>query len=142
MSALPSQPGAYLLALHLPRAVRLKVGALGEVLFPEGVYLYAGSAQGPGGVRARLGRHLRGSVRRRWHVDYLRAAAAPLACWWTLEPSAAMPWECLWSQRLAALPQVRVPMPGFGASDCRWGCAAHLLYVAWADRDVVFRVLV
>ncbi|HIQ09546.1 MAG TPA: DUF123 domain-containing protein, partial [Anaerolineaceae bacterium] len=56
---LPSTPGAYALALRLERPVGLRVGALGVWDFPEGVYVYLGSARGPGGIRARLGRHLR-----------------------------------------------------------------------------------
>ncbi len=88
-------------------------------------------ARGPGGVRARLGRHLRGDGRPRWHVDFLRAHAAPLAWAWTTALPDEVPWECLWSQALADLPSISVPVPGFGASDCRRGCLAHLLFCPW-----------
>ena len=135
LAVLPSQPGAYALALRLERPTRLQVGALGAVLFPVGVYVYLGSARGPGGIRARLGRHLRGAAHPRWHVDYLRAVAQPIACAYTTAPPPGMPWECAWSQALAALPEAWVPLPGFGASDCRHGCPAHLVAfapaVAW-----------
>ncbi|HEY57203.1 MAG TPA: GIY-YIG nuclease family protein [Anaerolineae bacterium] len=130
---LPSTPGAYALALRLERPVGLRVGALGVWDFPEGVYVYLGSARGPGGIRARLGRHLRGAStppgtgRPRWHVDYLRAMAQPIAWGYTVAPAPGLPWECLWSQRLAAAPRAWVPVPGFGASDCRHRCPAHLI---------------
>ncbi len=124
---LPAAPGAYALALRLEHSVQLQVGALGEAEFAAGVYLYLGSAHGPGGLRARLGRHLEGRGRRRWHVDYLRAVAFPVAWAFTTAPAPGPPWECVWSQALAALPQAWVPLPGFGAADCRYGCPAHLI---------------
>lgn len=34
--------------------------------------------------------------------------------------------ECVLSQALAQTPGVRVPIPGFGATDCRCGWPAHL----------------
>lgn len=126
--ALPPQPGAYAVVLCLGRPTRLRVGALGEAEFPAGVYVYLGSARGPGGVRARLGRHLRGVGRPRWHVDALRAVAQPIAWGYTTAPPPGLPWECAWSQHLlAAHPHAFVPLPGFGASDCAHGCPAHLV---------------
>jgi Uri superfamily endonuclease len=38
-----------------------------------------------------------------------------------------MPLECAWSRALAALPGAMMPVRGLGASDCRSGCAAHLI---------------
>lgn len=125
--ALPALPGAYWLALALPHSTRVRIGRLGAALFPQGYYVYTGSAHGPGGVRARLGRHLRGSPRRRWHIDFLRVEAAPLAWGWTTATDPTTPWECRWAQSLAASPGAFIPLPGFGASDCRAGCPAHLV---------------
>ena len=125
--ALPALSGAYWLALALPRPAHVRIGRLGEALFPRGYYIYTGSAHGPGGVRARLGRHLRGSPHRRWHIDFLRAVAAPFAWGWTTSPDPATPWECRWAQALAAAPEAFIPLTGFGASDCRSGCPAHLV---------------
>ena len=130
LTTLPAQPGAYALVLRLEQPTRLRVGALGAALFPAGVYVYLGSARGPGGIRARLGRHLRGKGRPRWHVDYLRAVAWPVAYAYTTAPPRRLPWECAWSQALAALAEAWVPLPGFGASDCRHGCLAHLVAFA------------
>ncbi len=121
VAALPAAPGAYALALRLPRARRIVVGALGPVAFPRGCYLYLGSARGPGGIRARLGRHLRGGERRRWHVDHL-AAAAEVAGGFAVPGGR----ECALVRRLLAVPGVSVPAPGFGSSDCP-RCPAHLL---------------
>jgi Uri superfamily endonuclease len=35
--------------------------------------------------------------------------------------------ECRWSQALAGVKEIHIPLPGFGASDCRSGCTAHLV---------------
>ena len=108
--------------LRLPAPRRLEVGALGTVALPAGRHAYAGSARGPGGVRARLLRHLRGEGARHWHVDHLRAAARPEAAWW-LHGSARV--ECRWAAALAGLPAAERAPTGFGASDC--GCEGHLV---------------
>ncbi len=123
---LPSLPGAYWLVLHLGQSTTLRVGRRGDAFFPAGWYVYTGSAHGPGGIQSRLGRHLRGSARHRWHVDYLRSAAQPVAWGWTTA-AASLPWECQWAQALAAQPEAYIPLPGFGASDCRHHCQAHLV---------------
>ena len=131
VEGLPPRPGAYWLALCLPRPTLLTVAAR-RVRWPAGLYLYTGSARGPGGIRARLGRHLRGRGRGPWHVDALLAVAVPVAWGWTTAPApAARPWECRWAQAWAAQPGAFVPQPGFGASDCRAGCPAHA--VGWPE---------
>ncbi len=127
LPSLPPLPGAYWLVLYLAAPARLAVGRLGNTVFPAGWYVYTGSARGPGGVRARLGRHLRGSPRRRWHIDALRAVSQPVACGWTTAPDPSPPWECRWAQALAAAPGAFIPLAGFGASDCRHHCPAHLV---------------
>lgn len=120
---LPVASGTYILLLDLPQATPLQVGRLGDFHFPSGVYAYVGSAFGPGGLRARLGRHLHPG-RPHWHVDYLRLVAQVCGIAYALTPR---PQECLWSQALASLPGAWLPAPGFGASDCRKGCRAHLI---------------
>ncbi len=62
--------GAYLLVMR-SKGVVLNVGSLGRVAIPEGLIAYVGSAKGPGGLGARLGRHIRRGKVRRWHIDYL-----------------------------------------------------------------------
>lgn len=128
LEGVPPQPGAYVLVLYLPQTRRLAIGRLGTFSFPRGTYVYLGQARGPGGLRARLRRHVLGPRTRRWHIDVLRACAQPLAWGWRTGPGdPRRPPECQWSQAVAALPGVFVPAPGFGASDCHAGCPAHLL---------------
>ena len=140
---LPKFPGTYALFLHLPASRQLRVGALGEQFFLAGDYVYLGSACGPGGLRARLGRHLRGDGSRHWHIDYLRKITEANGYCYLIagqevqklsgrcQGSDHEKIECRWSQALAALPGASIPIPGFGASDCYAGCRAHL--VAFSD---------
>ena len=60
MIELSNQSGTYALLLKLPKQGQLQVGALGTFAFQAGWYVYVGSAFGPGGLAARVGRHLRG----------------------------------------------------------------------------------
>jgi Uri superfamily endonuclease len=113
------------LILALPRSVTVRVGCLGRFPFPAGWYAYVGSARGPGGLAARLARHLRSTKPLRWHVDYLRACAWPAQVWYTVGTRRQ---ECAWARTLARFPGASLPVPRFGASDCR--CPAHLIYFA------------
>jgi Uri superfamily endonuclease len=126
---MPSQPrsdsGSYLLWLRTDEAQTISVGALGEMDVTPGVYAYAGSAFGPGGVKARVGRHVRGEGALHWHVDYLRAVADLATVWFTHDDARR---ECDWAEVLRELPGAGVPMDGFGASDCT--CPAHLIRFA------------
>jgi len=120
----PDCPGTYALVLNLPRPVaEIRVGRLGSFHLPAGWYAYAGSARGPGGLAARLARHLRTSKPLHWHVDYLRARAGPVEVWYTTGTRRR---ECAWTRALLALPDALIPVPRFGASDCR--CATHLVH--------------
>ncbi len=121
---LPPLRGSYVVHLYLPFPQIIKVGRLGSYCLPVGHYLYAGSARGAGGLRARLGRHLRGGSVLHWHIDYLRAVAEVHGVLYTVTDRAL---ECEWSQALAQLPYARIPVPHFGSSDCRSGCRAHLI---------------
>ncbi len=116
---LPKEPGTYALIFHLPRPIVLVAGALGRIRLSPGYYVYTGSALGPGGLRARLGRHVAGPARWHWHVDYLRARVRPVEIWWQ---TGAQPREHVWADVLAGLADGAVK--GFGVSDCR--CRSHL----------------
>jgi len=118
---LPATPGTYVLVVECPEPVRLRAGALGETALEAGRFAYVGSAFGPGGVRARLGRHLRGSGRPKWHVDHLRAACLVCGAWWAC---GNRPREHLWAALLAAWEHAEPGPRGFGASDC--ACPTHL----------------
>lgn len=132
MTDLPVAPGTYALHLRLAHSTHLCVGKLGEYNFPAGEYIYLGSARGSGGLRARLGRHLYGDGKHHWHIDTLRANAQVCSYHFVKQAAGEIqhktaPLECLWSQALANANQALIPAVGFGASDCRAGCTAHLV---------------
>lgn len=115
------RPGAYVLMLRLRRPARLRIGQMGLRTFPSGWYLYIGSALGPGGVAARVARHLRTDKRTHWHIDYLLGAGPITRVWITFDRRVR---ECSLARRVQSLPGVHAPVPGFGATDC--DCTTHL----------------
>lgn len=121
-NSLPAIPGSYILILALNTPHTLQIGRLGEFEFPAGGYAYCGSAQGPGGLAARVQRHLRPATQKatHWHIDYLAAIATIPAVFWL---DSARPHECSWAARLGQ--HGRCYPARFGASDCH--CAGHLI---------------
>lgn len=131
MDDLPVKTGTYALILELGESRTLEIGRLGAFYFPAGFYVYLGSARGPGGLRGRLRRHLRGDGKCHWHIDYLAALAVVrgyVVLVFELERAGFRPTECAWSQALIAAPTAAIPAPRFGASDCKSGCPAHLVH--------------
>lgn len=115
--------GVYALLLSLPQRQTLSIGQLGQFEFPAGFYLYLGSALGPGGLEARLRRHIRRDKKRHWHIDWLRASAT-LEVIWARRIDTRL--ECDWARTAATLPAASIPAPRFGASDCH--CPSHLYH--------------
>lgn len=114
--------GVYGLLLFLPQAMRIRVGALGELDFPAGSYVYTGRARR--GLAARLERHGRRDKPCRWHVDYLRRVAELRQVWrFNVDPAE----ECGVAAAWAAHPAARGRIRDFGSSDCR--CGGHLVYL-------------
>lgn len=118
-------PGTYVLVLRSTSRRSVEIGRIGLLRLEPGYYAYVGSALGPGGLRARLGRHLRGPDRVHWHIDYLRARTEPIEAWYSCGPARR---EHQWSDVLRASIGAVTPLSGFGASDCR--CDAHLFLFA------------
>ena len=116
-----------MLILDMLAEQRLRIGRLGIFSFPEGTYLYFGSASGPGGLQARIRHHMGISDRPFWHLDYLRPYVRIRACFITVS---SQPLECAWQQKAVQVTPAVYPARKFGASDCRAGCAAHLLKVS------------
>jgi Uri superfamily endonuclease len=135
-----AEPGTYALLLKLDKQEKITIGKLGTFDFPMGYYLYAGSALGPGGLRARLARYRRGSQsssqsssgkKLHWHIDYLLQRAQLLEVWSAASEERL---ECKWGKVARRLSGAQVLVPGFGSSDCR--CPAHLIYFsARPDRE-------
>ncbi len=120
-SELPKTAGTYMLLFYLRKAATLDVGRLGALNFKRGWYAYVGSAFGPGGLAARVGRHLKEKKKLRWHIDYLRVVAQPRQVWFNSSPHVL---EHLWAQKLKE--DGGYPIRRFGSSDCH--CTSHLYY--------------
>ena len=100
--------GTYVLLIRVPENVEIRVGALGILRFDAGEYAYVGSAYGPGGIEARVKRHLRAEKKIRWHIDHLLEHA---------EVDSVLIKECVdeggRGNRMMECPYI----PGFGSSD-------------------------
>ncbi len=147
---IPAVPGSYALLLTLGQPLRVEVGQLGAVTFAPGRYVYFGSAMGPGGLRARIRRHVQPDKLPHWHIDYLTRQVPPVIVHWQLElpgfecaggtlcpnntgdrpgppQSKTDRLECTWCRHVAQYAGVAAPVHRFGSTDCRAGCPAHLL---------------
>jgi Uri superfamily endonuclease len=124
MDALPKSPGTYLLVLYLIRNMQIEVGRLTTRDFKRGWYAYVGSAFGPGGLAARLRRHLKREKKNHWHIDYLRASAWIKEIWVSTELHSL---EHQWALVMKNSPWVVYSVAAFGSSDCR--CSSHLFYL-------------
>ena len=96
------------------------------IVLPAGRYLYCGSANGPGGLKARLLRHMRRGKSVRWHIDQLTERGLVIGGW--IFPGGD---ECELVQMCSHLP---MPISGFGSSDCAT-CRSHLLQ--WSNRTAL-----
>lgn len=126
--------GTYVLILRARSAKRVRIGALGYLRVRSGVYVYVGSAFGPGGVRARVKHHLSRSPAPHWHIDYLRLATELDQVWYTHDPVRR---EHAWADLFRSARGAAIPLLRFGASDCR--CVSHLFYFARPPSFPTFR---
>jgi len=94
---------------------------LGTLEFERGWFAYVGSARGPGGVKARVGRHLSKEKRAKWHIDHLTRWAS-VAEVWICEGKATLEHE--FAKILAEMAGKGRGISGFGSSDCN--CKTHL----------------
>lgn len=114
-----TEPGAYILLLHLPGALTFARGGL-EHLFLPGWYAYAGSAYGPGGLGGCIRRHLRRDKTAHWHIDSLTNVADESRVIAVPDGN-----ECKLGRGIMGSGMFRVALAGFGSSDCR-SCESHL----------------
>lgn len=116
--------GSYILVVELRDKIQVAVGRRIIELDP-GYYAYAGSAGGPGGLKARLSRHCAREKKVFWHIDRL-----------TVNPQATVlfAYYCIgvWGrtiERMLAkcLERELLPIPRFGSTDDK-EAKTHLFY--------------
>lgn len=118
MEKLPDR-GVYLLLINNPVRRKIRVGALGNMHFSRGYYVYVGSAQR--NLRRRVERHKRKDKKLKWHIDYF----LQYAC---VEDVIAYPLSKSSEERIAkTLAEIYPFVPKFGASDTR--ARSHLFYI-------------
>lgn len=115
-------PGTYALILRSSSERWIEIGKLGRYLIRPGYYAYAGSAFGPGGLKARIAHHARIAQRPHWHIDYLRSVLPLDEVWYSYDSEQH---EHQWADTFRRLKGAVRPIAGFGASDC--SCKSHLL---------------
>ena len=118
--------GSYSLIIRLGRDVSLDIGRHGRFSFPEGYYVYTGSARK--NLSSRIERHKRkGNKKLKWHIDYLlNCKYAKIEDVFTFENSELD--ECSLNKRILNLKGAEVIVRGFGSSDCKNDCQSHLIY--------------
>ncbi len=99
----------YILQIYLDRDRNIRIGKLGEFLFPKGYYLYVGSAKR--NLRKRIKRHLRKEKKKFWHIDYLLSYGTVKSVW-TGEAEEEDVADILGKK-------LNIPVKGFGSSDSR-----------------------
>jgi sugar fermentation stimulation protein A len=116
--AVEKDSGVYMILLKVDDC-SITVGALGEMVFKKGWYIYAGSAMK--NLKSRVKRHLAKRKRKHWHIDYLAEASNKTKAFpiYTLKDL-----ECTMAGDLSTLADEEVK--GFGCSDC--SCDSHLFY--------------
>ena len=130
--------GIYTLLVFLSKEIILEIGKLGYHKFPKGYYTYTGSALGKGSasLKNRLSRHLRKEKQKFWHIDYLLAdenvSIEAIIVAQTNEKK-----ECALNKFIQTFRGATVQVYGFGSSDCKNDCLAHLIFFPDLSRNEV-----
>ncbi len=118
--------GVYVLIIKVKQQTGIKIESLGAVDFAPGTWVYVGSAMGDGStsLENRLGRHFREEKTVYWHIDHLLDEDTEVAkAIWAQTMNHL---ECEVARSLASSNEFVPGQKGFGSSDCKSGCIAHL----------------
>lgn len=129
--------GVYSLIIEVQLPQKLKIGALGNIEFKKGYYVYVGSAlgKGPTSLRGRIGRHLSRVKKPFWHIDYLLNSPEGVKVAAFVVSPTDKRMECSIAFVIKdGYPSKALPIKGFGSSDCLTGCHGHLFYLAEVER--------
>jgi len=127
--------GTYTLIIFLSEEISIKVGQLGVKSFPRGDYTYTGSALGIGAssLRRRVSRHLRKTGKEKhWHIDFLLAHRGTSVTA-VVAAQTRKRRECELNCYIKTHGAARIPVSGFGSSDCNGNCQSHLFYFGEED---------
>jgi len=133
-----STRGIYTLIVFLSNDIQLKIGKLGTQTFPAGYYTYTGSALGRGAsnLKQRVTRHLKKQKQKFWHIDFLLAHEnATITTIIAVQTSRKL--ECKMNHCIIEKLNTKIPVIGFGASDCKENCKSHLLFFSDIAKEKV-----
>ena len=82
---IPAVGGSYVLSCRLENEATINSGPFAGKLMGRGLYLYSGSALGPGGLHARISRHLRPEIKKFWHIDHIKALIEIREIWYIVK---------------------------------------------------------
>jgi Uri superfamily endonuclease len=108
--------GVYATVFKLREPKSIEIGALGELRFETGKYVYVGSAMN--NVEKRIERHFSTDKKKHWHIDYFSVEAERAGY---MIYSRDSEFECVLAGMMA---EIGEPVDGFGSSDC--SCNSHL----------------
>ncbi len=117
--------GAYQLYIRIDRDIELQIGKLGFFKFPEGEYIYTGSAMR--NLSQRIARHQRKEKKIKWHIDYLLNNENVSITEIKIYESETKD-ECKINQDTIEKYKAQIPVKKFGSSDCI-KCISHLLRI-------------
>jgi Uri superfamily endonuclease len=117
--------GTYCLCVEVNKKMKTNIGALGEILFNPGKYVYVGSALN--NLELRINRHIRTNIGENnvihWHIDYLlKENDVKIIKFHYLDNGKRM--ECKIAKKISHYGKM---IQGFGSSDCK--CKSHLFHV-------------
>ena len=121
--------GIYTLVIKNQKDQYLIIGKLGNFFFPQGLYVYIGSALGKSATNLenRLQRHLSKLKRRFWHIDFFLSSESVeiIAIYFAITSEKR---ECQLASSIISKDSGIIIIPRFGASDCKNNCKSHLVY--------------
>lgn len=115
--------GSYQIYLYISKDIEVKIGSLGLCSFPEGRYIYTGSAMK--NLAQRIARHQKKIKKRHWHIDYLLENHNTVIEKIEIFPSLIKE-ECDKNMELIEKQKAISIIKKFGSSDCK-KCPSHLL---------------
>ncbi|MEM0118758.1 MAG: GIY-YIG nuclease family protein [Nitrososphaerota archaeon] len=113
--------GLYQLTIMLQKTIDISVGKLGSFTFPEGYYIYTGSAKR--NRESRIARHLNKHKKPHWHIDYLTQYGNVIH----VKRYNGKLSECELNGKIQISYDADIIAKGFGSSDC--SCTTHLFYL-------------
>ena len=110
---------SYQLFIHLSQNIEIQIGKLGFFLFPNGTYVYTGSAKR--NINTRITRHFSMEKNLFWHIDYFLAIEKTKIIKVTKSELS----ECAFNTDVKG----KIIVKGIGNSDCKENCKSHLKFI-------------